>query len=401
MLKPSKSLALALCGFSLMALGCGSLSEKLGTQVDQLTAQNSAQREFQTRVHWVTQGPAKENMKFRKINRFKPILTEHPKHGSILIQANAIDGLAALTTENGRVVWRTSILNGIEASGVLHKGRLLVGASDGQFYSIDPLTGAQQWSFPTRIENISEPVVAENLVIFLSGANTLYALDLETGKQVWLYNRQDTQAISVRGGSKPAFSDGQIYAGFSDGAVVALNAKSGSVKWERQLNRNKRFRDVDSDPVVDGEFLYVSAFDQAIFCLRTLTGDVVWKSEKGAYGAPLVQGDTVYFSSTSGEFLALDRSSGRRKWAFPIKDGVATAGQIFKGLMVFGESRGHLQFVDLASGRHVGHFSPGMGVMSEPVVDEKNSRVYFISGEANIYSVKVGWGNAARIRYLR
>lgn len=401
MLKPSNLVLLSLWGLGLTVSGCGSLSEKLGTQVDQLTAQNSAQREFQTRVHWVTQGPAKENMKFRKINRFKPILTEHPKHGQILIQANSIDGLAALTTENGQVVWRTSILNGIEASGVLHKGRLLVGASDGQFYSIDPLTGTQQWSFPTRIENISEPVIAENLVIFLSGANTLYALDLETGKQVWLYNRQDTQAISVRGGSKPAFADGQIYAGFSDGAVVALNAKSGSVKWERQLNRNKRFRDVDSDPVVDGEFLYVSAFDQAIFCLRTLTGDVVWKSEKGAYGAPLVQGDTVYFSSTSGEFLALDRSSGRRKWAFPVNDGVATAGQIFKGLMVFGESRGHLQFVDLATGRQVGHFSPGMGVMSEPVVDEKNNRVYFISGEANIYSVKVGWGNAARIRYLR
>jgi outer membrane protein assembly factor BamB len=369
--------------------------------VDRWMSENPPRRSFQARADWVTQGPAKTNLQFRKVNRFTPILFEHPKYGQVLIQANAIDGLTAMTTSHGNVVWRRPLLNGIEAGGVLSNNKLLVGASDGQFYSISAIDGEIQWSFPTRTETISEPSLEDNLVLFLSGANTLYALDVVTGKQVWLYTRQDTQPISVRGGSKPAVKAGTAYVGFADGAVVALNSKTGTLKWERQLNRNKRFRDVDADPLVDGEFLFVSAFDNAIYCLRSATGDVVWKSEKGAFGAPLMVGDTVYFASTVGEFQALDRSSGKKKWAFPVDDGIATSAKTYKGLLVFGESRGDLHFVDAATGKSVGHFSPGRGIMSTPVVDEKQDRIYFISGEANVYAVKVAWKNAAAISYLK
>ena len=394
MLKTSDLFFRILLGLSGLGLvGCST--------IDRWLSENPPRRSFQARADWITQGPAKTNLQFRKVNRFTPLLYQHPQFGQIIIQANAIDGLTAMTTSDGNVVWRRPLLNGIEAGGVLQKDKLLVGASDGQFYSISVNTGDIQWSFPTRIETISEPSLEENLVIFLSGANTLYALDIDSGKQVWLYTRQDTQAISVRGGSKPAVKAGTAYVGFADGAVVALNSKTGALKWERQLNRNKRFRDVDSDPLIDGEFLFVSSFDNAIYCLRSATGEVVWKSEKGAFGTPLMVGDTVYFASTGGESQALDRSSGKKKWAFPIEDGIATGARTYKGLLVFGESRGDLHFLDAVTGNPVGHFSPGKGIMSTPVVDEKSDRIYFISGEANVYAVKVAWKNAAAISYLK
>lgn len=390
--------SLFLFTISLMGLsGCSSLN----TTLEKWTSENPPRRSFSTRAEWVTQGPHKTNMAFRKVNRFSPLMFNHPQHGPIIIQANAIDGLTAMTANQGSVVWRRPILNGIEASGILDKDRLFVGASDGQFYSVSALTGDILWSFPTRTETISEPTIDDGLVIFLSGANTLYALEIESGKQAWLYTRQDTQAISIRGGSKPAALGGSVYVGFADGAVVSLNSKNGTVKWERQLNRNKRFRDVDSDPLIDGEFLFVSAFDNSIYCLRSATGDLVWKSEKGAFGAPLVVGENIYFASTAGEFQALDRSTGKKKWAFPTNEGIATAARLYKGLLVFGESRGNLHFLDSTTGKAVGHFSPGRGIMSTPLIDEKQDRVYFISGEANVYAVRVAWKNAAAISYLK
>ncbi len=65
--------------------------------------------------------------------------------------------------------------------------------------------------------------------------------------------------------------------------------------------------------------------------------------------------------------------------------------KLFKGSLVFGESQGSLKFLDPSSGAVLGSMEPGRGILSTPLVDEKNNRVYFISGEANLYAIRAGW----------
>ncbi|PWU16690.1 MAG: hypothetical protein C5B49_10235 [Bdellovibrio sp.] len=370
------------------------------SQLDQWLTDHAAHRTFRVRADWVVQGTQFVNMGFRKINRFTPIFYTHPEKGDLIIQANAIDGVAAYEKSSGREIWRKSIVNGVESSAKLVGDRLFVGANDGYFYCLSAKDGEVIWSFASHIENLAEPLIVEGLVIFLSGANTVYALDEGTGKQVWLYARQDAQSLSVRGGSRPAYHDGSIFLGFSDGALVALVAKTGTVKWEKQLNRNKRFRDLDSNPLIDGEFLYVAGFDDRLYALRTLTGDLVWKSERGGYGSPMIAKDRIFYATTSETFDCLDRTNGQLIWSFPIKEGIATSSQIYKGLIVFGESQGQLQFLDLETGKKVASFDPGRGLLSPPAVDEKSGHVFFISGEANVYSVSAVWDHFTLIPYL-
>lgn len=370
-------------------------------QLERLITDHPTRRVFSAEVQWVQQGPLHTNLSFRKINRFTPIFFSHPQEGELVIQANALDGIAAYRKDSGRLIWRKTIANGVESTAALAGDVLYFGANDGYFYALSALNGDVKWSFPTRIENLAEPLIVDKLVYFLSGSNSLFALDRETGKQVWLYSRQDTQALSVRGGSRPAYRNGTIYVGFSDGAVVALTAQTGQVKWEKQLNRNKRFRDLDSNPVVDGDFLYIAGFDDHLYSLRAATGEVVWKSQYGGYGSPLVTGERVYYASTAETFEALDRATGQRIWAYGLKEGIATAAQIYKGLIVFGESQGSLKFLDLATGKEIAHFAPGRGIMSPPAVDEKSGRVFFISGEANVYSIRAGWTARPAFSFLR
>jgi outer membrane protein assembly factor BamB len=84
-----------------------------------------------------------------------------------------------------------------------------------------------------------------------------------------------------------------------------------------------------------------------------------------------------------------------------LKEGIATGASMLKGLVVFGESQGALQILDAASGKQISSFSPGRGILSPPTVDEKTGMVYFISNEANLYALRVGWSNKAQIPYLR
>lgn len=355
-------------------------------QLQKLSAEGKERRVYTTHAVWVRQTTVKDNLAFRKINRMKPLLFM-----DLVIQGNAIDGMVAYDKSSGQEKWRLPVLNGVEAPATLINDRLFFGGLDGQFYSVQASTGQILWTFPTRIETLSEPLLQEGVIYFLTGNNSLYALDASNGKQLWLYTRQDTSSLSIRGGSKPAYRNGTIYAGFSDGTLVALASNNGAVKWEKQLNRNKRFKDLDSQPVIEGDFLYITGYDDSIHCLRAATGENVWKFDRGGYGQILVQGDNLFYASSNSEMIALNKETGSKLWSFPLKEGIPTSPSLLKGVLVFGESQGKLRFLDPLSGKQISSFDSGKGILSQPMTDEKSNSVYFISNEANLYRLEARW----------
>lgn len=376
--------------------GCSSLSLSSLSEVASDSAGPGKGRVFESREMWVKQTTEKDNLGFRKINRMRPLI-----YKDLVIQANGIDGLAAYSKNNGQEKWRLPIENGAEPSAALINDRLFIGASDGQLYSVEASTGKVVWTFPTRIETLSEPLLVDGVLYLLTGNNTLYALDAATGKQNWLYSRQDPSSLSIRGGSRPAYRNGTLYVGFSDGAVVAFLATTGAVKWEKQLSKNKKFRDLDADPLVEGDYLYILGYDDKAYCLRAATGENVWTSDFGGYGSILMSGARIYFASSEGQFVALNKETGQKVWTYAVPQGIATSAALYKGLVVFGESQGALKALDASNGKEIYSFSPGRGIFSPPAVDEKEGRVYFISNEANLYSLRIGWFTPQHIPYLR
>ncbi|UYL08165.1 PQQ-binding-like beta-propeller repeat protein [Bdellovibrio sp. SKB1291214] len=371
---------------ALFVMGCTTVNSSMDTTIDKWRALNNSKRTFEVKTAWVRQTTQKDNLGFRKINRMTPLLV-----GDLVIQGNGMDGISAYGREDGRLKWNLPIKNGVEPSATMIRDRLFVGASDGNFYSVEASTGRVQWTFPTKAENLSEPLLDEGIVYFLAGNNVLYALDAATGRQVWLYSRQDTSVFSIRGGSKPAIRNGNLYVGFSDGSLVAFNAKSGVVTWELQLNRNKRFRDIDASPILDGEQIYIAGYDDKLYAVSAAKGEVLWRVDQGGYSSVTIAGDRIYYPTTNGEVLALNKSNGQKVWSYKVKDGIATQVKLFKGILTFGESQGRLQFLDAGTGQALGDMEPGRGILSAPQVDESANRVYFISGEANLYAIDAQW----------
>jgi outer membrane protein assembly factor BamB len=368
-----------------MTTGCSTFKSTIGSRFESWSSRNS-KRVFEVKTAWVRSTNITENWGFRKINRMTPILA-----GDLVIQGNGVDSISAFNRESGNLKWQLPIANGAEASAALIKDRLFFGASDGNFYSIEASTGQIIWSFSTKSENLSEPLLHDGVVYFLAGTNVFYALDAASGKQLWLHSRQDTSQFSIRGGSKPALRNGVLFVGFSDGSVVALNSKTGNVIWENQLNRNKRFRDIDATPVVDGDQVYVPGYDDKLYCISAEKGEVLWKIDGGGYSGVTILGEYIFYPTSNGQILALKKTNGEKLWTYKLSEGIATHVRVFKGILTFGESQGRLVFLDARTGKLLGDFDPGRGVMSSPEVDDKNNRVYFISGEANLYALDAGW----------
>ncbi len=347
-------------------------------------------------INWVRDSLAKPNAGFRKINRMTPLI-----YKDLVIFANALDGVVAYSQKGGHEVWRIAVPEGVEASGALINDRLFVGSNNGKVYSIDLVNAQILWFFDTKSEVVSEPLLADGVLYFLSSGQSIFAVDAVSGKQLWTYNRQDTaNLMTVRGGSRPTISSGILYAGFSDGSLVSLNAKTGTQQSEITLNKNARFKDIDATPVVDGDNIYVNSYDDRLYCVSKSKGEILWSAKGGGISTPLVFGDKVIYSTGLGELFAVSKSDGHLIWKYQTEKGILTDPLIYQGFIVVGESIGSLLLVDILTGKIMGSMEPGRGVFSKPSANPELKSLYFISGEGNAYSVQAEIFKKASIDYL-
>ncbi len=347
--------------------------------------------QFVVEKRWVRGTNEQEYLGGRRIHRFAPILTE-----KLVITGNAIDGVVAYDRNTAHTRWRMEIKDGVEGGAQLAEDVLYFGAGDGQFYAVQCETGKVLWSYPLKAEGIAKPLVRGGIVYVLSGNNVAHALNAKTGKLVWTYNRREASNISVRGGSQPALAGDLVLIGFSDGALVALNKSSGSIVWEANLNRNKRFRDVDAAPIVDGDSVYVSSYDGALYSVSRLDGKIAWMVDEGGFDEVLLQGNLLYFSSSTGKTMALDKGSGKVIWSKDNPRGIATGPVLYKGVLMVGEMEGALRFLDARTGDFLSEFAPGRGVTSRATLDPITGEIYFMSTDANLFALRASWKRFAK-----
>lgn len=345
--------------------------------------QNKTEPTLTLKKVWVKPTNETSDIGYRKSVRMTPLVLSDR-----VIQGNGYDGLVAVDRESGNTLWRIPVNGGVEGGVSVIKDHLFFGGNDGHFYSASVSTGKVNWNILVRSETLAAPLIDDGVVYFLTGNNVLHALDATDGHELWIYSRVDSQNFSIRGASSPTVVDGVLMLGFSDGYLVALNAKTGSMKWETLLNKNKRFRDIDSTPVVDGEFVYVTGYDSHLYCVRAQSGDLVWKSEPGGFGKVLIKGDRLFYSSSSGEVLAIEKKSGNLIWRYKLSAGIATSPKLYKDYLAVGESQGSLRLLNMETGIDAGHVSPGHGIFSPIAVDEEKNEFYFLSNNALLYKVK-------------
>ncbi len=340
---------------------------------------------------WVRNTLEQDYLGGRRIHRFTPIFSEH-----LVITGNSIDGIVAFDRDSANERWRLSIKDGVEGGGLIADDVLYFGAGDGQLYAVQPENGSILWTYPLKAEGLAKPLVKSGILYVLGGNNVAHALNAKTGKLIWLYNRREASNLSVRGGSQPALAGDLVVIGFSDGALVALNKTSGAIVWEANLNRNKRFRDVDATPVIDGQTIYASSYDGALYAVALADGKILWNVEEGGYEEALVQGNMLYYSSSTGKTMALDKGSGKILWSKDNPRGIGTAPVILKGVVVVGEMSGALRFLDSRTGDPLGNFDPGRGVTSRAGIDATKGELYFMSHDANLYALRLDWKRFAK-----
>ena len=247
-----------------------------------------------------------------------------------------------------------------------------VGSCAGVYYAFDLVTGAIRWQhdFGEDAGHATfhgDPLITDRLVI--TGTESLQpvltrALDRVGGHVVW---QQSEEWALTR---SDILGVGSLAIGRNDrGALVALDADAGTPVW-RVPYAGERYRpDVAESPASDGETVYFSAPDGAIYRVDARSGTVRWRTPVrcDVSTSILVLHGNVHAGCRDGTFIVLhdDGAVGRR-----VELGHTMEGRLLPtehGVVVPG-GQALIAAIDPASGRTVWERSDlGLLTVVQPV----------------------------------
>jgi outer membrane protein assembly factor BamB len=228
---------------------------------------------------------------------------------SAIVGAPAIDGgavyiggsdghLRSLGLDDGRVLWISDSIGGfIEARPAVAESLVIVGAWDGTLYAFGRGDGHIRWSWRGERPGAlyapaaCTPVVTQGLVYIVAPDRAMTCLALGTGREVWRSRRHQVRE-SI--GSSPDRTT--IFVHTMQDSVVAFDAGSRTPR-ERWWSRVGFGYDLNPAPplVVGGELVY-GTMKGLVFALDASSGTVRWEHRAGvSLVNPIVSAGTGRF----------------------------------------------------------------------------------------------------------
>jgi outer membrane protein assembly factor BamB len=196
----------------------------------------------------------------------------------------------------------------------------------------------------------------------------------------------------------PIYVGGKLYFVNNSGYAYALDADTGKELWKRRIGRLNA-----SSPAYYRHRLYiVNLVPGHIVKLDAKTGRVIWKRNLPgrAESSPVVIDRTVYFGCENGELFAMSTGKGQVRWSTPLGGPIKSAPAYYGGRLYVGDYGGHMNAVDAKTGELVwqsGSLGPGYGgsgaFYSTPAV--AYGRVYAGNNDARVYSYDISDGALA------
>ncbi len=319
--------------------------------------------------------------------------------GSRIFVGSSDEHLYALRAEDGATIWRFAARGAVGCEITFDRATQTVyfGTDDGFVYAVDARDGAQKWRTPARGEVRRRPVLGPEAVYVATGSDVVFALDRDTGRRLWMYRREPPEGFAVDGHAGVALEGRRVFAGFSDGTVVALDAAEGSALWERETAQDVElpeedsslpaYLDVDTTPVVRDGVVYAASHAAGVYALDARGGGVRWRRDDvaGATGIAL-EGDDLYVSRTRAlDVLAAGTGEDRYRVRLPAQ--ALTPPTIARGLVLVAATRGDLYAISREARAVMTLVSAGEGFAGAPVASGR--RAFALSNAGVLCALEV------------
>jgi outer membrane protein assembly factor BamB len=293
------------------------------------------------------------------------------------------------------------------------------------------------WQVNDLGDGYSTPVVVGNRIYMMSNHGMdnefVHAISVEDGKVIWTsrvgnVGNPNQNPPYAKARSTPTIDGAFIYALGSDGDLACLDAKTGKIRWSKNVRTEFGGKPGEwayaESPLVDGDVVVVTPGgpQATMVALNKKTGAVIWKSaipggEPAGYASAIVvqaAGRKQYVQLLSKGMVGVDAKTGQFLWRYA--DVAKGPAQYFTPV-----ARGEYVYCGAlgVGGGMVRLKADGNGVVAEPVyftrglpngiggavivgdhlygteVSQKLLAVEFVSGKVMWESKDFGWGSIA------
>ena len=317
----------------------------------------------------------------------------------------AVDGQSRISAfdTDGTPLWARELVpegedtRGIYGGGVsAGDGVVVVGTGFGEVVALDAETGADIWRQEMDAPVRAAPVVTDDRVYVVARNDQAFSIDLENGRIRWRMTSVEPDA-GISGGASPAARGGLVVMPFGSGEVAGALARNGRRAWTTYIAGGRRgtvlgrINDITGDPVIAGDTIFVANQSGQFAALDRSTGERLWSTRDGSLSPALPVDNSVFIVSDTGVLKRLRASDGAEIWTAPLTASddagddtshTHSGPLLLGGRIVVASSDGVMRSFDPNDGTPLGETSLGAGVAAQPAI--ANGRLFVTTTDGRL-----------------
>jgi len=284
------------------------------------------------------------------------------------------------------VQWQAKVSSTWLMPPVLADGILYTGSGDGVLYALDAQTGEEIWSTDGFGQLENSGAAAGDILVVGGYDQRVRALDRHTGEVLWSF---DTTSFVQ---ASPLIVDEQVYIA-TDHALYDLDLVSGELKWEVATGNEGAYMGA---PAYEAGIIYTSGGKYLLAVDRT-DGTELWRIQhEEPFTALAIANQMIYVGNFDGFFYAYDQKTGDEKWKFH-GSGIFWAGPAIQGNTVYTGNDATVYAVNAQTGEQLWSFDTDGLAVSEPTVSDgvvyvSDSSHEFPRGSRHLYALDAQTG---------
>lgn len=227
-------------------------------------------------------------------------------------------------------------------------------------YDLNLSTGKFDWKIDAG-DIASEPLITTNSIVVTALYKHADLYTLESGVKIWSFETDD----QIR--SSPARAGNKVIFGCDDGFVYAVSYDSGNLMWKYETKAA-----VIANPVIDikNNLVLIGSSDFNFYALNLENGTLVWKYNTNGQivnGAALSD-DKIIFSSNDTKLYCLNAGTGQKIWITQSEAVIGTNPLIAGDYVYWGSLDHHLYAALLENGGIAWKYKTKGRVRTTPVI---------------------------------
>lgn len=245
----------------------------------------------------------------------------------VLYAATGYGEVIALKAEDGTELWRQKLASPLRSAPTAADGRVYVVSIDNTLIALDANNGAKLWSHQGILEaagllGAASPAVGAGIVLAAFSSGEIYALLGETGRPLWSDNlapfkrTSSIASIAAIRGLPVITPDGSLVLAVSNAdRLVAIDIRSGQRVWEQKIGGAQM-------PWVAGDNVFIISNQAQLVALNLRDGAVRWTSQLKQYdkpeersgavtwAGPVLAGGKLWLVNSKGQLRSYDPGNG-------------------------------------------------------------------------------------------